>query len=111
MDMCRASIWSTQIQFLYKNSFSQFGYAFLNMEKCGDSSGSSESLDKYYLEVQTCYPIAKHSNKGYSELMAYVRIIDMIICFITCILLNILVFITDTFIQFGEPHFPDLLNF
>jgi hypothetical protein len=42
------------------------------MEKCGDSSGSSESLDKYYLEVQTCYPIAKHSNKGYSELMAYV---------------------------------------
>ena len=27
---------------------------------------------KYYLRVQTCYPIAKHSNKGYSELMAYV---------------------------------------
>jgi hypothetical protein len=27
---------------------------------------------RYYLRVQTCYPIAKHSNKGYSELMAYV---------------------------------------
>ncbi len=26
---------------------------------------------RYYLRVQTCYPIAKHSNKGYSELMAY----------------------------------------
>ncbi len=26
---------------------------------------------KYYLRVQTCYPIAKHSNKDYSELMAY----------------------------------------
>jgi hypothetical protein len=28
---------------------------------------------RYYLRVQTCYPIAKHSNKGYSELMAYVK--------------------------------------
>ena len=28
---------------------------------------------KYYLRVQTFYPIAKHSNKDYSELMAYVR--------------------------------------
>ena len=27
---------------------------------------------KYYLRVQTCYQIAKHSNKDYSELMAYV---------------------------------------
>ena len=71
-ELCLCPKWSTQIQFLCKNLFSQFGYTFLNMEKCGDSSGSSESLDKYYLEVQTCYPIAKHSNKGYSELMAYV---------------------------------------
>jgi hypothetical protein len=29
-------------------------------------------MGKYCLEVQTCYPIAKHSNKGYSERMAYV---------------------------------------
>ncbi len=39
---------------------------------------------KYYLGVQTCYPIAKHRNKGYSELMAYVTACSKAWISLTC---------------------------